>query len=52
VVLRMRKVDAAAVAAKKPPMPAGGRDEASVQLVCLALTLALIALACRIFSVW
>ena len=48
----MRKVDAAAIAAKKPPSPAASRDEATVQLVCLALTLALVTLACRIFSVW
>ena len=32
--------------------PAPERQEASVQLVCLALTLATIALAARIFSIW
>ena len=33
-------------------MPAAERQEAIVRLVCLALTLATIALASRIFSVW
>jgi hypothetical protein len=47
----MRKLDAS-VAAKKPPIPLSGRDEASVQLVCLALLTAMVVLACRIFSVW
>jgi hypothetical protein len=47
----MRKPDALTVA-KKPPVPLAGRDEASVQLVCLGLLTALVALACRIFSVW
>ena len=28
------------------------RDQAGVQLVCLALALSLVVLACRIFSVW
>jgi hypothetical protein len=30
----------------------GSRDDASVKMVCLALTLALFALACRIATVW
>jgi hypothetical protein len=47
----MRKGDASIVA-KKHPVPLSGRDEASVQLVCLALLAALVTLACRIFSVW
>lgn len=46
----MRKLDAPA--AEKHPIPLSGRDEASVQLVCLALLTALVVLACRIFSVW
>jgi hypothetical protein len=50
--LRMRKVDAAAVAAARKAVPALERQEATVQLICLALTLATIALAARIFSVW
>ena len=28
------------------------RSQASVQLVCLALAVSVVALACRIFSVW
>jgi len=47
----MRKPDALTVA-KKHPLPLTGRDEASVQLVCLGLLTALVVLACRIFSVW
>ena len=47
----MREPDASTVA-KKHPIPLLGRDEASVQLVCLALLTALVTLACRIFSVW
>jgi hypothetical protein len=50
--LRMRKVDAAAIAANRKAVQAAERHEITVQLVCLALTLATIALASRIFSVW
>ena len=46
----MRKSDAAVLAAKKSA--ATGRNEVSVQLVCLALVLSLAMLAGRIFSVW
>jgi hypothetical protein len=45
----MRKADAAAMAASRKAIQ---RQVATVQLVCLALTLATIALASRIFSVW
>jgi hypothetical protein len=48
----MRKVDTAAMAVNRKAMPAAERHEATVQLVCLALTLATIALASRIFGVW
>ncbi|HLZ03788.1 MAG TPA: hypothetical protein VKR55_16770 [Bradyrhizobium sp.] len=48
----MRRVDVAALAARKHPVSSAGRDLASVQLVCLGLTLALVTLACRIYSVW
>jgi hypothetical protein len=52
VALHMRNEDVAAAAAR-PSLPApGSRDGASVQLVCLALVLALVALACRIVSIW
>jgi hypothetical protein len=47
----MRKPDAA-VAARKASAPAGSRDDAAVQVVCLALALALVVLAARIASVW
>jgi hypothetical protein len=33
-------------------MPAGSRGNAPVELVCLALALALLALAVRIASIW
>jgi len=46
----MRKQDAAAVAADRTA--AAVRDRASMQLVCLALVLSVMALAFRIFSVW
>jgi hypothetical protein len=47
----MRKSDAAAVAARKA-MPAGYRGDAPVELVCLALMLAVVALALRIATIW
>jgi hypothetical protein len=47
----MRKPDAASVAASKTT-PAGYRGEASTELVCLALMLALVALALRIAAIW
>ena len=48
----MPKLDAASAAARKASVPAGGRDDAPVELVCLALVLALLALASRIASIW
>jgi hypothetical protein len=48
----MRKPDAASVAARNPSQPAGSRRDAPAELVCLALVLALLALACRIASIW
>jgi hypothetical protein len=48
----MRKPDAALLAATKPSVPAGGRGDATVELVCLALVLALVALVFRIASIW
>jgi len=47
----MRKAAAAPVAANKASFPVGGR-ESPVKVVCLALALALLALACRIASIW
>jgi hypothetical protein len=31
---------------------AHGRDQGTVRLVCIALVLSLVMLACRIFSIW
>jgi hypothetical protein len=47
----MRNPDAVSVAAAKPS-PSANRDNAPVRIVCLALLLALGALACRIASIW
>jgi hypothetical protein len=43
----MRKNDAAIRV-----VPTGRRGDAPAELVCLALMLALVALACRILAVW
>jgi len=48
----MRKPVTAAVAARKPALPAGNRGDAPVELVCLALALAVLTLAFRIASIW
>jgi hypothetical protein len=48
----MRKPAAEIAAATKASLLSGRPDEASVQLVCLALVLALSVLAFRIASVW
>ena len=48
----MRKPVAYPVAARKASVAARSRDEAPLEVVCLALALALIALAARIASVW
>jgi hypothetical protein len=48
----MRKNDAVVLAARKTATPTAVHYEASARLVCLALTLSLVALACRIFSIW
>jgi hypothetical protein len=47
----MRKPDAASLAATQPPL-SGARGDTPVQLVCLALVLALAALALRIVAIW
>jgi hypothetical protein len=46
----MRKPEAAVAAARNAP--AAARIETPVRLVCLALLLAIAALACRIASLW
>jgi hypothetical protein len=48
----MRKPDVASVTASKASQPAVSPGEAPVQLVCLALALAVIFLAARIVSIW
>jgi hypothetical protein len=48
----MRKPDAASVAAAKASLPAGGRGDAPVRVVCIALALAIVVLAARIVSIW
>ena len=48
----MRKPVTASVAATSAGLPAGSPDKRSVELVCLALALALLALVFRIASIW
>jgi len=48
----MRRPAAASVAARKAFPPAGSNDAAPVQVVCMALVLALFVLAFRIAMVW
>jgi hypothetical protein len=38
--------------AKKPSLRAGNRSDAPIEMVCLALGLALLVLGSRIVSVW
>ena len=48
----MRKPDAALLAATTTAVPARALGSAPVELVCLALVLAVLALALRIASIW
>jgi hypothetical protein len=50
--VNMRKADGASIPARKASLPAGGGHNGATQLVCLALALALLALALRIASIW
>ena len=50
--MSMRKPVTASAAPTSGSLPAGGRDKRSVELVCGALALALIALTFRIASIW
>jgi hypothetical protein len=50
--VNMRKPAVASVAARKASLPAGRRDDAPVEVVCVALVLALLALGSRIVSIW
>jgi hypothetical protein len=47
----MRKPASVPAAATAAPQHSG-RDRRPVELVCLALALALVALACRIATIW
>ena len=48
----MRKPIPAAAAASGVSLPAGSRDRRAMELVCLALALALLATVVRIASIW
>jgi hypothetical protein len=48
----MRKPDVASIAATRASLPAQSRTDASTQLVCVALALAIVVLATRIVSIW
>jgi hypothetical protein len=48
----MRKIDPVAIAATNPSQAALREDDTPVQLVCLALILAVLMLGCRIASIW
>jgi hypothetical protein len=48
----MRKPDTASAAAGKTSLPAADRRDTPLELVCLALALAVFALASRIASIW
>jgi hypothetical protein len=48
----MRKSAAAPVAGTDASLPSGSRDHAPLQMVCLALVLALLALGFRIATIW
>jgi len=48
----MRKPLTAQAAATSANLPASSRDKGSVELVCLTLVLALLALAVRIATIW
>jgi hypothetical protein len=48
----MRKPEAASFAARKASLSPGSRDTAPVEVVCMALALAVVVLALRIATVW
>jgi nicotinamide mononucleotide (NMN) deamidase PncC len=50
--VNMRNPTAAAAAATKAAMPAGGWKQSPATLVCLALALAVMALGFRIATIW
>jgi len=50
--VNMRKLTAVLVAARTASLPADGRNQAAIEMVCAALALAILVLACRIASIW
>jgi hypothetical protein len=50
--VNMRKPEAASFAARKASLSPGSRDTAPVEVVCMALALAVVVLAMRIATVW
>ena len=48
----MRKPVTAAAAATSAAVPAGSRDRRAMELVCLTLALAMLAIVVRIASIW
>jgi hypothetical protein len=50
--LNMRKSPVTSATATKTSLDAGRQGDAPVELVCLALALALFTLACRIATIW
>jgi len=52
VGVTMREPALAPVTARKAALPAADRADAPAEVVCVALALAVVVLACRIFSVW
>jgi hypothetical protein len=48
----MRKPAAITAAETKASLPAGSRSNAPREMVCLALVVAVVALAARIASIW
>jgi hypothetical protein len=48
----MRNFPAASDAASTASLQAGSRSDASAEVVCMALALALLVLLCRIAAVW
>jgi hypothetical protein len=50
--VNMRKPVAAPVAARTATLPADNRNQAAIEMVCAALALAILVLACRIASFW
>ena len=52
VGVNMRKPVTVAAAATSAAVPAGRRDRRAVELICLTLALAMLAIIVRIASIW